>query len=310
VRRPTLLNTSAVAAGLLVMLAAPRPASAWNETGHRAIGEMAKQLLQMEAPEVMSKVSSLLAIDLPEDAKLKNPSHDMQLAACWPDDLKRAHIKKYDAWHYLDIPYGLDGFTAPKLEQPAHGDVVTALTDCVHTLGNPQAATQERARSLRFVLHLVGDIHQPLHCIGGYSAQTPDGDKGGNLFEIRVKSRKKLRTTKLHSFWDEGGGIFKTHVSRSKVGDISKKTLVRAKISVADLQSQVRATPHKAWGHDDFAAWANEGHALAGQVYGGLQPGAPVPDGYAERAQDICRERACRAAVRLTAVLRDTLGQR
>lgn len=306
--RLPLSGREAATLGAMLFLTLPAPAMAWNETGHRAIAEMAKQLLQAEAPEVMRTVDSLLAVPLPEDAKVKSTSRDMQIAACWPDDLKRAHIKKYDAWHYLDIPYGIQGFKAPPLETPERGDVVSALTENVKILGDRQASEVERARSLRFVLHFVEDVHQPLHCIGGYSEATPKGDKGGNLFEIRVKSRRGTRTTKLHSFWDEGAGLFKTHVSRSKLGDIRKKTLTRAGLSIDPLRDEVRKTPSRTWGQADFAAWAREGRDRADQVYGGLQQGELLPPGYQERAQDICRERAQKAAVRLTVILRDTLG--
>src|SRR5437879_13448435 len=73
-----------------------------------------------------------------------------------------------------------------------------ARPDCVHS---------NQATSLRFLLHFVGDIQQPLHCADGYSSAHPTGDAGGNSFSV-------TGWPNLHYLWDSGGGYLTDSVSR------------------------------------------------------------------------------------------------
>jgi len=107
----------------------------------------------------------------------------------------------------------------------------------------------EKAVYMTWLFHLVGDIHQPLHCVAMFSEQYPDGDQGGNLVAIRVGNG----TAKLHAFWDGllGNG--------TTAGDIGKEV---EKIE-AVLKEKAKTIDPVLEDHKTFESWAREGAELA-----------------------------------------------
>ena len=120
-------------------------------------------------------------------------------AAEWPDDIKGAGWKSFNPLHFVNPPI-IDGFD---------GDIHTSQTNasfgaasCMKTLANPTTDVNLIPKSLctRLMIHFIGDIHQPLHSSTLFSPEFPEGDMGGNLFEIDYTPRKSFK--KLHTFWD------------------------------------------------------------------------------------------------------------
>lgn len=148
----------------------------WGTDGHKIVAQIAEDQLTSSAK---TKIKALL------------PNQSLADVANWADSIKGdpqwVHTKP---WHFVDIPDGEDYGT---IEHNHEGDVVTAITENVAILKDARAADVEKQEALKFIVHFVGDLHQPLH------AGRPD-DVGGN--KIKVVFRGK--NLNLHSLWDSG----------------------------------------------------------------------------------------------------------
>ena len=146
----------------------------WGKTGHRITGEVAEAHLTEKAKIEIAKILS--------DPSLAN-------ASTWADEMRpNPDFQKYSTWHYANMPLDKRYSEHP---QSKKGDIVQAIKLCKAKLRNPNVSKNEKAFHLRFLVHLVGDIHQPLHVGRGE-------DRGGN--EIKVKWFGK--DTNLHRVWD------------------------------------------------------------------------------------------------------------
>ena len=153
----------------------PSPALAWGKTGHRVVAAIADKqlsgLARAHVEEILGRGESL------------------DEAANWPDEMRSAAgdfwQKTATPWHYVT----LNGIIYD--HAPSEGDALDALTRFSKTLQDPSASRADRQLALRFIVHLVGDLHQPLH-VGKCC------DKGGN--DVKVTWFGK--PTNLHAVWD------------------------------------------------------------------------------------------------------------
>ena len=168
--RSKILVTLAAAAALL-----PSPALAWGKTGHRVVAAIAE-----------TELSGLARAQIEQ---ILGPGEGLDEAATWPDDMRADPSplwqKKASPWHYVT----LNGTTYD--HAPPEGDAVEALARFTKILQDPNASRADKQLALRFVVHLVGDLHQPLHA--GKCC-----DHGGN--EVKVTWFGK--PTNLHAVWD------------------------------------------------------------------------------------------------------------
>jgi hypothetical protein len=185
---------------LILFLAVHCSISGWWDMGHMAVAKIAYEELK---PEVKEKADRyLMAVSGPF------PNHaDFIMASIWADDISRDGLKAFFKWHISSRPYDPDGIlSASEMEKILAGfegtDLVWVLGECVKTLSNPEATLWTKGFMLRILLHMVGDVHQPAHCVSLYNTQFPEGDQGGNLFKI-----KHPQYTNLHSLFDSGFGI-------------------------------------------------------------------------------------------------------
>jgi hypothetical protein len=267
---------------LMAALLVPQTARAWNDTGHMLVAEIAYQRL---SPSAKARVEALVAIQAePENSTFVT-------ASCWADDLKRYDVHAYDTWHYIDMPFSPDNTPLPPL--PKDENVVWAMKQCISTLHNPRVPDVEKARMLRFLIHFVGDVHQPLHCVSRYTQQHPSGDRGGNDFKLQGIPG----VTNLHAYWDDGIGLF-THVARPLAADdTTLKTLADA--IVADFPPD--SLPE--WKDSTFTDWVSEGENLARTLCYDLPENAPPPADYIARARPAARKRIALAGYRLADLL-------
>jgi hypothetical protein len=224
------------------VLALAGPAAAWHQDGHMAIARIT--WLQLDDKEKIQVAKILKAhphYDLFLAAECPKGVPEIEWAfaqaAVWPDWVrfpkapglsaadKKAVIQKYNkpVWHYVNLPYvhpvEADQFDVaalrkeilePELDEqgePRH--VLAALKWSMKLLRAAATPAPDRAIALCWLMHLVGDVHQPLHATG-LIAKTqfapvkflpPHGDQGGNLLAIKVKAGD-AKATKLHFYWD------------------------------------------------------------------------------------------------------------
>ena len=124
------------------------PAWAWGRQCHRIVAKFAQTRLNHAA---MAKIRDLL-----------EEGEDIASASNWPDE----HSTPHDApWHYVNIPLDRPGYD-PMFCDPSRGCVVAKIKEFVKVLKDPNADRLDKRRALRYVIHLVGDIHQPFHARG------------------------------------------------------------------------------------------------------------------------------------------------
>lgn len=247
--RQTLDICMGIRTGLLLSLTiltfAPA-ARGWNHVGHRAVAEVAWRQLnsgQRRAASALLKhhphYQEMLARDLP-----KGVSQDEWVflsAAVWPDWVRPAKsgqpprpesITKYNLYpHALGHPFLRRGDTNQALIEKffvARPDAEMVLSNCLATLRDPAATDHDRAVSLGWAMHLMGDLHQPLHAASLVTKEKPGGDGlGGDYIVLDPHAKAEERRTNLHSFWDQLPGVAPGYRPVAALAD----TLARLKAS-------------------------------------------------------------------------------
>ena len=165
-------------------------AMAWDATGHRIIAKIAYSRL---TPEARAKIDALSEAFLAYGTPLSR----FEYMAIEPDILKAEGDRSFASDHFINLPYSLEG-TQPT-EKMTDQNVVNAIKLAEKKAVNTQLSMKEQAQWLSYLVHFVGDAHQPLHCIVMYSKNFPIGDRGGVLYPIHY-----YRDKGLHELWDRG----------------------------------------------------------------------------------------------------------
>jgi len=194
------LFKSKIAIGLLgIMLCIPSLSLGWGAGGHMMVAFIAFKRLN---PQAKAQAIALLARPI-NPAAVSKKSKDFVNASHWADDVKKlAGFEFSGDLHFIDKPFSTDATPLPT-DLPKPDNIVKALQDYVNIL-KTSTDKDEQAQALRFIIHFVGDIHQPLHCATRVDNALPEGDQGGNLVTIKVAGKR----LKLHSYWDDGIGTF------------------------------------------------------------------------------------------------------
>jgi hypothetical protein len=245
-----------LAAGLLCAAAslAPAAALAWGNDGHRVIALIARHDIDQD-PAVAAKVDALLAG--PFDPPLPMPG--FAELGTWGDRYRDSDAARRAAtrqWHFVDIQIGAPDPAAACFGFPALPAGATALDgvadDCVidkinqfrAELADPATSPGERKVALLFLLHFIGDVHQPLH------AAERDHDRGGNSVYVVVGDN--VWGTNLHSYWDTN--------TVSRLG--SSPELIAAAL-LADITPAKRTAWTAGAPNDQALAWANASYGKA-----------------------------------------------
>ena len=209
------------------------------------------------------------------------------MAACWADDVKSNATRE---WHYSDIAFSPDG-TKPQLK-PVKGDVVRAIETFAKQVGDKKLPDDQRARALRYLIHFVGDIHQPLHCATRCTAARPEGDRGGNDFKVKGPGD-------LHTSWDGGVGIF-AKVERPLTA--SGQAVIKNR--AAEFQQAFpKASLGSAARSQSRTTWRKESSDAAKATAYNLPEGTKPTQQYVDAARDVVRKRVALAGYRLAGLL-------
>lgn len=166
------------------------------------VAQIAQDDLTAEAPEALEWAQTLVT-DLPSGLT-HGTSDTFVESACWPDDIKSYGLEAMNDWHFVDQPYNPDGMM--NIIEFSNGNALWALDQFSYTLTsyNRAVAPLETSMAMRYLIHLIGDIHQPLHVTEMWNEQFPNGDMGGNLFLITFDSQ----ISELHALWDSCMGHY------------------------------------------------------------------------------------------------------
>ncbi len=280
---------------MLALVLPTAPALAWGFEGHQVVALIARAEL---TPAVRGKIDAILAADIDTLT-----AADMASRATWADAWRSHGHPETASWHFVDTE--LDGsadqdaacFGHPAPDRPASAGpaqdcVVDKVREFSAELGDPATTPAERLLALKYLLHFVGDLHQPLHASDNH-------DRGGNCVLVSLDGS---RTVNLHSYWDT-----------ALVQAIGPDPTTVAK----RLAAAITPARRKVWSTGDAAAWAKGAFGVARRIAYSLHspPGcgrnaAPIalPAGYAKRAKAAAQLQLERASVRLAMTLNAALA--
>ncbi|HEX8784158.1 MAG TPA: S1/P1 nuclease [Steroidobacteraceae bacterium] len=287
-RRST-LRTGALAAGLLL---AAQGALAWGPQGHRTIGAIADRLL---TPAAHTAVLRILENDLD---KFDAPSGRTTLEAVsvWADELHGTPAAR-PSWHYDDVP--ICGSEEKARYCPDGQCNTEQLKRLIGVLGDARAPPRERDEALKWVVHLVGDIHQPLHA-------ADNGDHGGNLVPVALEGVHTRGSENLHRAWDNDLVQLVLH-SRNRQQPPRDIDALAAEAS--NLAQQVGQGSPDSWARESNNLARNVAYHYAGFACNSRPAGVVVLDAaYLDDAELVVRERLLLAGARLAALLNRALA--
>ncbi len=265
----------------------------WGAGGHMMVASIAFKRLN---PKAKANAKKLLAIPInPCAVTAKSP--DFVNAGHWGDDVRpKLGFEFAPNLHFVDVPFSTDGTPLPDVSEPQN--IIKALEHYVNVL-KTSFDTNEQAQALRWVIHFVGDIHQPLHCATKVDRAHPEGDQGGNLFTIKIGDK----IVKLHSYWD--GGL-DTFPKGGPPPNFTPPALSRIPPAVTlALQGHPDTDPDlKLDDPFNYQAWAKESEDLAkSAVYDGIAEGRTPSTMYKTRGVGVVRKRVAFGGYRLAALL-------
>jgi len=286
---------------LLGLLSIAAPALAWSASGHSAIAALAHRNLDAATRRRIAKVLESHPAYAQWRAGLAQAGvapelYLMMRASAWPDEVRNDPKQHRPEWHYINRAYapGNPEATLPEAED----DIVKAIAKNKEAFIAEEATPADKAIALSWLMHLVGDVHQPLHAVTLVTDEFPQGDRGGNSFLIQAPDR----SPNLHAFWDR---LFDTHRSPKEAVALAAELTAkhpRSSLPEAGLRNPRDWAAESYWVAVRFA-YVHYPDADQPFVIEPLKPGAPLPTGYAERAREQAARRAALAGYRLKEAL-------
>lgn len=297
---------------LFLVLIFTRGAYAWNSAGHMMVAAVAYERL---TPAAHAQVTRLLQLNPDYPRWIERASGRERdeiafvMAATWADEIKSeagyendgdrpsgpdaarnvgyADHLQHRYWHFIDLPFSTDH---TPLAQPPTPNAQTQIALFRKTLASVTASDELKSYDLVWLLHLVGDVHQPLHTTSRFTHSQPSGDAGGN----RVALCQRPCRNELHAFWDDLPGTEKNPM-----------VAIRRAARLPQPYAPVAAV-------DDERQWIRESFSIAqNSVYIppiGDGPGPYRIDGpYRDIAHRVAGARLALAGARLAHVLNETL---
>lgn len=216
-------RTCILIAGILVA----GQALGWGATGHRVAGQIAEEYL---SPQARLAIEDVLGVET------------LAQASTWPDFMRADPDEFWQStanpWHYVTVP---PGKAYREVGAPEQGDAASALERFTEQLRDPESSAEERALALRFIVHIVGDLHQPLHVGNGE-------DRGGNDVDVTFFGEP----TNLHRLWDS------QMIDRRQLSFSEMAGWLAAEITPQDFH---------AWNTPDPLVWIEESAALRERIY-------------------------------------------
>jgi hypothetical protein len=230
----------------------------WGFKGHRAVATIAQKHLTSNTAYVVS-------------AYLKGEA--MSDVATWADENRNP---KTAPWHYLNLPLGLSHEAFVRVVSQSDNNVYTAILKTEAGLKDKNLSADAKNEALKYLIHLVGDAHQPMHV-------SRKEDKGGNTIQLRFDNKG----TNLHSLWD------------SRLIDhegLSEQDIVKT-YDVAN-PAQIRQ-----WQSDSPMEWLWESYQISSELYAQVKPGKDIDEAYYQKYIPVIRKRIDQAGIRLAGEL-------
>ncbi|MEJ5995823.1 S1/P1 nuclease [Pedobacter sp. Du54] len=237
----------------------------WGYTGHRTIGFLTENHLTPNA--------KLAIKDLLGDTSISE-------ACTWADDARREPQYANTAnWHFLNLPLGLNYEDFQKyIDTLKSENVYSELINQEKILTNNNSTKQQKINALKFMMHFVGDLHQPMHI-------SREEDKGGSTIQVNYNGKG----TNLHSLWD-------TRM-------LEKEGLSAALLAIKF--DTISETDIKQWQKDPVMVWMWESYQISTVLYAEIAQmnNKTIDDTYYQKHMPIVQKRMQQAAIRLAGIL-------
>lgn len=233
----------------------------WGQTGHRVVGEIAEQNLSNKARRNIEKILG---------------SEGLAMVSTFADDIKSD--RQYDdfkPWHYINFE---DDETYEGSTKNPKGDLIIGIKKCKEVITDPKSSAEDKTFYLKMLVHLVGDLHQPLHVGRG-------SDRGGNDIKVSWFGRK----TNLHAVWD-------SRMLESFGMTYSELSTNLNKFSKAQITSIQQGTPEE---------WAKEIRVMTQEVYQSAQQDEKLSYRYNYDHIETLKSQLQKGGLRLAKVLND-----
>jgi hypothetical protein len=308
----------------LLLALIPSAVFAWGGDGHSQIADIAWTKL---TPAAKTKIAKILEAGEPKFRPTGGDARDaFRNSATFCDYMKGKTDTVYEdiipamnsrfnpniasigsegsrckTWHYYDVPIRYTGKEPAVDSSNAYVAVNLAISELTKMNSNGIPDSKMACWWVYWIEHIVGDLHQPLHCVSSHEYEA-DGDAGGNKFLLKSPDANE-RSIKLHGFWDGGiGRAIGEEREKGKDPNIEKVSerwstdanLIPSADQVKDL---------------DVMHWIKAGASLADKiVYGSMKQGDRPDMNYLAQQSQLCKKQAVLAGFRLAAILNKALG--
>ena len=322
-------NLAALTAGVVIIRGMLVPLDAWNPHGHRVVAYVAFHHL---TPAAKTKVFTLLKLNpqykswiagLPPSASTERLNRRAFIeAAHWPDFIKSVSSYQDDGpdggntppnspaasqnigypdhnrhkyWHFVDNPFSDNGSPTQPLPSVNALSEIELLSAALTSSATPNPI---KSYDLVWLIHLVGDVHQPLHAAERYRQDHPGGDNGGNAVKLRCAPGVSCADN-LHSLWD---GLL------GSSPDLGQITAQGNSLNGKPVPPGADNLDPKVWIQESFDLAQSNAYKTAGGVALN-EPIADIDAAYATRAKTDADARAILAARRLAGLINTALGK-
>ncbi len=214
--------------GLVLISGSLLASEDWGQTGHRVVGQIASENLTNKAKKEIDKLLNGMSL---------------AVASTYADEIKSdSRYREYGPWHYVNVPFDK---TYQEVEKNPKGDIIFGIEKCIAALKKTSTSEEDKVFYLKMLVHLIGDLHQPLH-LG------LEDDKGGNDFQVQWFNNG----TNLHRVWDsqmiESYSMTYTEltnnlprITKEEIKNIQKGTLLDWTEEIRVLTKEVYASAEK-----------------------------------------------------------------
>lgn len=246
---------------IFILLLIPFNLFGWGKTGHRVVGEIAEKNLTVEVREI---VRDLL------------DGHSLANASTWADEMRsNPKFDKYSSWHYINLPIDKEYDEIPSTAN----NVITQISKAIEVLNSPLADREVKQFYLKYLIHMVGDLHQPLHT-------GREEDWGGNKIQVNFKGRKGAENwTNLHDLWD--AGIIDDY-----------------KMSYTEYATKLMDIKKSDFPQGNALEWSKESHSFVPKIYE-TTAGSYLSYDYVYEVLPIIDQRLYQAGIRLSTILNE-----
>jgi hypothetical protein len=277
----------------------PAPAAAWGDLGHKVTAIVAYRHL---TPQARSKLDALLAADTDG---LTAP--DFASRTTWADKYRSVH-RETAAWHFVDIEidkpdlqgacFGFPALSGAQLasQGPVQDCVVNKIEEFAAELQSADTPPEERLLALKFLIHFIGDLHQPLHA-------ADHDDRGGNCVGLSLGEDRHdaARAANLHAYWD----VDVVNAQGTAAEQIADK--IDVGVSVALMHEWSSGTT-RSWAMETFEVARRDAYALPSRPTCRSGGSVALSADYQSAAKKVAAAQLLKAAIRMAAILNRALG--